>query len=189
MRVKNVFIVILIFINSFLLVYILIKSSSESDPLANQIVSSAHNFFDLNGENVFLDGTFYFGNSDILIRLREKVDSNHLSLLVVISDSGCVTCIENEVTLLNSMVPDFEKSIIVVSVSNSSNYLQRLYGFNSEPISVNPNEFSSALLNKSPNPLLLVLNSSGDVLLSHFSETSNLEKSEYFNRLVKGLLN
>jgi hypothetical protein len=190
MNTKNLIIVSLIILNAVLVYQInsIPDSTSESNESGKQCFS-CDSFFNYDSLNIISNNLITISDDTAWIQIVDFIESRELTLLVLVSDAGCVTCIEHEVNLINVMLPKYIESIIIVSASNSDNYLQRLYGFIGEPIAVRSENINLNLTQYNSNPVYFLVDKSGNVLMSHISETVYPEKSNVFLKLVTTILN
>lgn len=190
MNTKNLIIISLILLNAVLVYQI--NSLPDNSFIPNESRKQylgCDTFFNYDGISIISNNVISISDDTAWVQIIEFIESREFTLLALISDDGCVTCIEHEVNLINMMLPTHKESIITVSASNNDNYLQRLYGFVGEPIAVRSENISLNLTHYNSNPVYFLVDQSGNVLMSHISETSYPGKSNSFLKLVMTILN
>lgn len=139
----------------------------------------------LNSSNVW--GYEKVGTSPSSIKNDEiKLPQKGLYLISVLTEKGCVTCLENEIRNLNELYAQYEDLIYVYIQSENKRYFEQFYItfpviFISSKDKILDNNFTFH------NPVTMVVDSSRYVHLIDVAEVGNSSKKNHFYNQVRSI--
>jgi|SRR5690606_3555634 len=170
-----VFLAIILGLLNLFLIYQIINKQNKINALTSiiQIVESKERLGNL--------------NSSIVKEIKIKDSINKLKLISVITQEGCISCIQAEINYLNQLSNKYKNFVDIYFIGDNKNYLKALNSTFKYKIITNINEIVD-IRSKVIQPFSLLIDSQKKIQKFNIASVVAPEKTEQFYSEVLSLL-